>query len=190
MELSWPSQLRESAYEDFFSRLRKRECRVILDLSAGYDLVTFISTKGFEVSSIDTKKDVLDAARARRPIEISGGSDAFEAVICLGTFDYLPRDASPAFVSEIERLTKPGGLIFVSFAPVWAQDGEGKKGSPPKTVFDKKGNAFRRISGHLDSVVVYQTREIEVLFRRFRIVSLVTQTNGTRRLIATKKEPA
>lgn len=190
MELSWPSQLRESAYEDFFSRLKKRGCRSILDLSAGYDLVTFVSTKGFEVASIDTKKDVLEAGRAHRAIAIPEPSEAFEAVLCLGTFDYLPRDAAPALVSEIERLLKPGGLAFLSFAPVWAQNGEGKTGNAPRTVFDKKGNAFRHVSGHLDSVVIYQTREIEVLFRRFRIASIVTQTNGTRRLIAMKKELA
>jgi SAM-dependent methyltransferase len=187
MELSWPSQLRESAYEDFFSRLRKRGCRAILDLSAGYDLVTYVSGKGFEVSSIDTKKDVLDAGRAHRTIAIAEPSDAFEAVLCLGTFDYLARDVAPVLASEIERLLRPGGIVFLSFAPVWAQNGDAKGGAP-KTVFDGHGNAYRRVSGHLDSVVVYQTREIEGLFRRFRIVSLVTQTNGTRRLLATKKE--
>ena len=48
MRLTWQHQLAESAYDEFLSLLRRKKTDpALLDLSAGYDLVTKISAKGF-----------------------------------------------------------------------------------------------------------------------------------------------
>ena len=185
MELSWQNQLPENAYEEFFSRLRRKPSQTLLDLSAGYDLVTFFAGKGFSLCSIDSQKEILEAAKAHRKVAIDQPSASFEGVLCLGTFEYLPREAAPSFVAEIDRMLVTAGLAFVSFAPVWASTRA--RSNPLRTILGRRTDAYRRDSGRLGTFVVYQNREIEHLFRKFKIVSLVTQTNGARRLIAMKK---
>lgn len=185
MELTWQNQLPENAYEDFFSRLRKKENHRLLDLSAGYDLVTFFAGKGFSPCSLDTRKEVLDAAKNHRRVAIEQAAASFEGILCLGTYDYLPREAAPSFTAEIERILVPAGLAFVSFAPVWAT--QSLHSSPLRTFFDRRATAYRWDHGRFGTFVVYQNREIEHLFRKFKLASLVTQTNGARRLIAMKK---
>lgn len=185
MELTWQNQLPENAYEEFFSRLRKKESHRLLDLSAGYDLVTFFAGKGFSMCSIDTRKEVLDVAKNRRRVAIDQPDASFEGILCLGTFDYLSRDAAPGVAAEIERILTPAGLAFVSFAPVWAS--QALHSSPLRTFFDRRASAYRWDHGRFGTFLVYQNREIEHLFRKFKIASLVTQTNGARRLLAMKK---
>ncbi|MGH9442530.1 MAG: hypothetical protein ACRD16_09665 [Thermoanaerobaculia bacterium] len=185
MELTWQNQLPENAYEDFFSRLRKKEGRRLLDLSAGYDLVTFFAGKGFSLCSIDARKEILEGAKAHRRVMVEQPAGSFEGILCLGTFDYLVREAAPSLVSEIDRILVPTGLAFVSFAPVWAS--QGRQSRPLRTFLDRRATADRWDHGKYGSFLVYQNREIEHLFRKFKIASLVTQTNGARRLIAMKK---
>jgi hypothetical protein len=185
MELTWQNQLPEDAYEDFFARLRRKENRRLLDLSAGYDLMAFFAGKGFPLCSIDTRKEVLDGAKSRRRVAIEQAPESFEGILCLGTFDYLARDAAPSLAAEIERMLVPSGLVFVSFAPVWAS--QALHASPLRTFFDRRATAYRWDHGRFGTFVVYQNREIEHLFRKFKIGSLVTQTNGARRLIAMKR---
>ena len=185
MELSWQNQLPENAYEEFFSRLKKKSSHSLLDLSAGYDLVTFFAGKGFPLCSIDSQKEILEAAKAHRRVAIDQPSASFDGILCLGTFEYLPREAAPSLSAEIERMLVPTGLAFVSFAPVWASTRA--RSNPLHTILGRRTDAYRRDSGRLGTFVVYQNREIEHLFRRFKIVSFVTQTNAARRLIAMKR---
>jgi Methyltransferase domain len=185
MELSWQNQLPENAYEDFFSRLKKKASRTLLDLSAGYDLVTFFAGKGFSLCSIDARKEILEAGKTHRKVAIDQPSASFDAVLCLGTFDYLSREAAPSLAAEIERMLIPTGLAFVSFAPVWAS--QNTLSGALNSFSDRRANAYRRGHGRFGAFVVYQNREIEQLFQKFKIGSLVTQTNGARRLIAMKR---
>ena len=186
MRLTWQNQLAESAYDEFLALVRRRRPDpAILDLSAGYDLVTRISAKGVPVRTIDTRKEVLEAARGNRPLAIEQPSAAFDGIFCLGTFGFIPRPSAPHLASEIHRMLSPGGLAFVSFAPVWVHDPDDTRSV--RSFFDREGNLYRRDHGEFSTSVVYQNREIEALFRAFRIVALVTQTNGARRLTAMKE---
>ncbi len=186
MELSWQNQLPENAYDEFFSRLRKKPSHSLLDISAGYDLVTFFAGKGFSLCSIDSQKEILEAGKTNRKVAIDQPPASFDGLLCLGTFDYLARDAAPSLSAEIERLLVPTGLAFVSFAPIWASQ-NAVVVNPLKTLLGRRTNAYRRDHGRFGTFMVYQNREIEHLFRKFKIASLVTQTNGARRLIAMKK---
>ena len=186
MRLTWQHQLAESAYDEFLSLLRRRKTDpALLDLSAGYDLVTKISAKGFPVRSIDTKKEILEAARSKRPIVIDQPAGAFDGILCLGTFGFVTRESAPELSAEIRRLLAPSGLAFVSFAPVWVRDPDDTRSV--RSFFDTEGNLYHRDHGEFSTSVVYQNREIEALFRGFKIVALVTQTNGARRLTAMKE---
>jgi hypothetical protein len=186
MRLTWQNQLAESAYDEFLALLRRRKTDPsLLDLSAGYDLVTKISAKGIPVRSIDSRKEILEPARSKRTIAIDQPPGAFDGILCLGTFGFLNRQAAPELAEEIHRLLAPSGLAFVSFAPVWANDPNDTRSV--RTFFDREGNLYRRDHGEFSTFVVYQNREIEALFRNFKIVALVTQTNGARRLTAMKE---
>lgn len=186
MRLTWQNQLAESAYDDFLSLLKRRkDDPALLDLSAGYDLVTKISARGFSVRSIDARKEILEPARAKRPIAIEQPSGIFDGILCLGTFGFVGREAAPQLAREIGRLLVPTGLAFVSFAPVWVRDPDDTKSV--RSFFDAAGNLYHRDHGEFSTAVVYQNREIEALFRGFKIVALVTQTNGARRLTAMRE---
>ena len=186
MRLTWQNQLAESAYDDFLALVRRRRSDpAILDLSAGYDLVTRISARGFSVRSIDTRKEILEPAKANRPLAIEQPAESFDGILCLGTFGFVSRAAAPQLAAEIRRLLSPGGLAFVSFAPVWVNDPDDTRSV--RSFFDREGNLHRRDHGEFTSSVVYQNREIEALFKAFKIVALVTQTNGARRLTAMRE---
>jgi hypothetical protein len=185
MRLTWQNQLAESAYDEFLALLRRRKSDPsLLDLSAGYDLVTKISAKGIPVRSIDARKEILEPAKSKRTIAIDQPAAAFDGILCLGTFGFLSREAAPELAAEILRLLAPAGFAFVSFAPLWVRDTDDNR--TVRTFFDREGNLHRRDHGEFFTSVVYQNREIEALFRNFKIVALVTQTNGARRLTAMK----
>jgi len=186
MRLTWQNQLAESAYDEFLNLLRRRRSEpTLLDLSAGYDLVTKISAKGVPVRSIDARKEILEPAKAKKPVAIEQPDAAFDGILCLGTFGFILREAAPGLAAEIRRLLAPGGLAFVSFAPVWAKDPDDTRSV--RTFFDREGNLHHRDHGDFSTSIVYQNREIEALFRGFKIVALVTQTNGARRLTAMRE---
>lgn len=181
----WHSLISASAYDDFFGRLQKRRIREILDLSAGYDLLPFAAARGFSVTSVDTQRDVLQAAREGRPLCVDRPDGSAGSVLCVGTYSLLPRESAAAFTAEIERVLAARGLALLSFAPLWAPDRENRRSG--RTVFDRGGHVYHRDHGQVNRYVVYQTREIETLCRRLIIVSLVTQANGVRRVIVTRR---
>jgi SAM-dependent methyltransferase len=186
MRLTWQNQLAESAYDDFLALVRRRRADpALLDLSAGYDLVTKISAKGFSVRTLDTRTEILEPARANRPLALDQPAATFDGILCLGTFGFIPRPVAPQLASEIRRLLSPGGLAFVSFAPVWIHDPDDTRSV--RSFFDREGTLHRRDHGEFTSSVVYQNREIEALFKDFKIVAMVTQTNGARRLTAKRE---
>jgi len=181
----WHADLAADAYEEFFRRLKLRREQNLLDLSAGYDLISVAATQGLSVSTVDSQKEILEVARSRGKIALEAETGSYGGVLCVGTFSSLPREYGAALSAEIERVLVPGGLVFCSFAPLWARDPEGTHSV--RTFFDREGRVYRRDHGRFGSYVVYQNREIETLFRKMKLVSLVTQVNGARRLIAMKK---
>jgi len=185
MSSLWHAHIAPSSYDEFFELLKNRKDRTLLDLSPGYDLLSLAGTKGFSVASVDSREEILKAGKARRPIALSQPADAFSGVLCVGTFSYLPRESAPQLSRELGRVLSPGGIAFASFAPLWATDLDDTKSV--RTYFDRNGTAYRRDHGEFGAFVLYQTREIENLFRHMKILKLVTQTNGARRLIAMKK---
>ena len=186
MRLTWQNQLAESAYDVFLALVRRRHADpALLDLSAGYDLVTKISAKGFSVRTLDTRNEILEPSKSNRPLAIDQPTGAFDGILCLGTFGFIPRPAAPPLASEIRRMLAPSGLVFVSFAPVWVHDPDDTRSV--RSFFDRDGNLHRRDHGEFTTSVVYQNREIEALFKEFKIVALVTQTNGARRLTAMRE---
>jgi SAM-dependent methyltransferase len=185
MPAVWHAHVAASAFDDFFAMLKKKRDQTLLDLSPGYDLIPLAAARGFSVSSVDSKEEILAPAKARRRIALSQPENGFGAVLCVGTFSFLPRESAPDLAREIQRVLIPGGIAFASFSPLWASDPDDT--ASVRTYFDRTGISYRRDHGEFGAFVVYQTREIENLFRPMKILSLVTQTNGARRLVAMKK---
>lgn len=185
MPAVWHAHVAPAAYEEFFALLKKKRDQTLLDLSPGYDLIPMSASRGFSVSSVDSREEILNPARARRHIALAQPDESFGAVLCVGTFSFLPRESAPELAREIHRILVPAGIAFVSFSPLWSSDPDDTRSV--RTYFDRSGFAYRRDHGEFGTFVVYQTREIENLFRQMKLLSLVTQTNGARRLIAMKK---
>jgi SAM-dependent methyltransferase len=188
MDKSWHSDLPVEALEAFLQLLARRPEAPLLDLSAGYDLISLAAGSGLSVASIDCAREVLGAAREEDAIRLRLDDDSFGGVLCVGTFSRLPRSRAPELAAEIQRVLVPGGLAFASFAPAWERLSIGSR--EPRSEVVRSGLLYRRRATGPAPLVVYQTREIEEMFRRMKIVSLVTQINGARRLIARKRAPA
>jgi SAM-dependent methyltransferase len=177
MTSGWNSDLAPDAYDAFFARVRARPGAALLDVSAGYELVSLAAAGGLTVTSIDCPREILQAAKQGARIALPHPEDRFAGVLCAGTFYYLDREYAPVLAAEIERVLAPGGLALASFAPVAHFPPAGRTARRPE----------RRALLGPRPPVPYQNREIEGLFRGMKIVSLVTQVNGVRRLVAAKK---
>jgi len=188
MDKNWYADLPKEALEAFLTLLAKRPEASLLDLSAGYDLISIAAGRGFSVASIDCAREVLGAAREGEAIRLNLEDASFGGVLCVGTFSLLPRTRAPELAAEINRVLTPGGLAFASFAPAWERLSIGSR--EPRSEVLRSGLLYRRRSAGSAPLVVYQTREIEEMFRPMKIVSLVTQMNGARRLTARRKEAA
>lgn len=97
---------------------------VVLDAATGLGYGAEMLSDHFEhVTGIDLSKEALDYASAnyKRPIFQKGNVLAlpfsvnnFEAVFSIETLEHLAKKDLHVYLDELLRVTKPGGLIFIS----------------------------------------------------------------------------
>ncbi|MFA4889939.1 MAG: class I SAM-dependent methyltransferase, partial [Candidatus Omnitrophota bacterium] len=100
----------------------------ILDIGCGTGYyLNLISEKGFECLGIDHSESMLRQSRSIYPglnvqlgdaRKLSFKDDSFDAVISIETLRYFSNRDS--LIREIYRVTKPGGKIFVTAAPLFS----------------------------------------------------------------------
>ena len=105
------------------SRVRQRGAR-ILDIGCGAGLAAeALTRRGHEVLGIDAAREVIEAARAHAagqelPVRYQVGTPeqlgaaTFDVVTALEVVEHVAD--LRAFMATVSRLTRPGGLVFVS----------------------------------------------------------------------------
>ena len=109
--------------------LRRKNVRRVLDLGcgAGGDVV-YLAKQGFEVYGIDVAKEAVRVAkeslkenRLKANLEVGSiykelpyDDDFFDAVISIRVIHHAGIKDIQRLITEIKRISKPGGLIFVT----------------------------------------------------------------------------
>ncbi len=137
--LTWPEgQIEFVITQDAFSRHLPQDAR-ILDLGGGPGRWTiWLAQKGFRVTLADLSPNLLEIAKrkiqeydASKKVEEVVNVDAcdlhrwpdgaFDVVVCLGPFYHLTEPGMrTAAAQEINRVLKPGGLVFAAFMSVYS----------------------------------------------------------------------
>jgi len=137
--LTWPEgQIEFVITQDAFSRHLPQDAR-ILDLGGGPGRWTiWLAQRGFRVTLADLSPYLLEIARRKiqeygvnQQVEEVVNVDvcdlhrwpdgAFDVVVCLGPFYHLTEPGMrTAAAQEINRVLKPGGLVFAAFMSVYS----------------------------------------------------------------------
>jgi len=137
--LTWPEgQIEFAITQDAFSRHLPQDAR-ILDLGGGPGRWTiWLAQNGFRVTLADLSPNLLEIARRKiqeygvrqQVVEVVNidacdlhrwPDGAFDVVVCLGPFYHLTEPGMrTAAAQEINRVLKPGGLVFVAFMSVYS----------------------------------------------------------------------
>lgn len=105
----------------------------ILDVGCGTGhQVVDLTRSGFDAVGLEPASEMRNRARILNPeVRIEDGSitdlpfddSSFDGVIALEVLRYLPREDNLAAYREINRVLRPGGLIFLTMVNRWAFDG-------------------------------------------------------------------
>jgi ubiquinone/menaquinone biosynthesis C-methylase UbiE len=131
-------QIEFAITQDAFVRYLPQRAR-ILDLGGGAGRWTvWLAQKGYKVTFADLSPNLLEIARRKiheygvenqieeivncDACDLSHWPDAaFDVVLCLGPFYHITEPVSRVEVArEINRVLKPGGLVFAAFMPIYA----------------------------------------------------------------------
>lgn len=93
-------------------------CRVI-DVGGSGDLAAFLPGIVVETANVTADADVFC-----RGAEIHGSTAAYDVAVCLDTLEHVAVEYRAAFLDELRRLVRPGGLVLLHFpadgAGLWA----------------------------------------------------------------------
>jgi len=114
--------------EDFVHRLPDRASVLSLGSGPGRD-AELLFEYGLEVTSLDASVSMLEETEAKGfpsieadMLDIPCDDDSFDAVWAYTSLLHLPREDVPQALSEIERVLKPDGVLFLAM-----QEGEGDR---------------------------------------------------------------
>jgi 2-polyprenyl-3-methyl-5-hydroxy-6-metoxy-1,4-benzoquinol methylase len=110
-------------------RLREQNATTVLDLGCGTGRHTvYLAQQGFEVYGLDSAAEGIDQTTAwlqqvgltadlrlqdmTEPLPYAG--DSFDAVLSVQVIHHGRLETIQAVVAEIDRVTRPGGLVFVT----------------------------------------------------------------------------
>lgn len=98
------------------------EQRACLDVGCGIGVAEqFLVTQYGRVVGVDVSEKMLEQARKAVPqtefVHFNGGrlpfeDGGFDVTFCYCVFHHVPLTSLPDFVSEMKRVTRPGGLVF------------------------------------------------------------------------------
>lgn len=113
----------EAVIERYFPKNAK-----VLDMGCGYGrLARYLSDLGFDVSATDTSSAMLEQAKRNAPkcefrncrSELVWDDNTFDVAIIVTLLTSVPFDLEQRqIMSELRRVLKPGGCLFVSDLPL------------------------------------------------------------------------
>lgn len=186
---------------DVIRFLKKEKARRVLDLGCGSGRHTaLLAGAGFEVYATDISKEALKAAKkllrgrslkakfkeASCYEKFPFKDNFFDAVISTQVIHHNRRSKIKFCISEIERVLKPGGVLFVTVAGKKARGrmskgwphtdapwGSGMRGKVPKSKA-LGPNTFVPLEGKEKGIIhfLYNKKSMEQDFRNFEILDL------------------
>lgn len=116
--------------------LRHLKRGLILDIGCGPgNYAKPVTDQGYHYFGLDISPEMISEARRRfthlENADFSVGdaahlpfaSESVDGLLCLGMLEYVPREREAAYLNEMVRVLKPGGIIILSFlnarSPYW-----------------------------------------------------------------------
>lgn len=112
--------------------MNKHKLRSVLDVGCGTGrLVNYLNDQGFQSIGIDPSKQAITLARKENKQSILQQASAtnlpfkknsFDIITSISVIEHLPKKAEKKFISEIKRILKSKGIIFLvtpNFSAPW-----------------------------------------------------------------------
>lgn len=167
---------------DFLQRLKSRSRPRLYDVGpAPGGNIVFFAGQGLRVY-VDADRDHRIAGSAPNLEHLA--EDDFDAALLWDLLDFLPTARAEAFVAELSKALKPGGLVFLLSSTSRA---EGAR--PVHTYFVEAGGRLsaRPVEGALASRIRRENREIISLFPKYENVSVHLLRSGMREILLKRR---
>lgn len=121
----------------FLSVFQENDVVRVCDAACGFGAYSaMLAANGYRVSAFDSSKTsvlitkqllnrnnlIFDDVVLSDICKINFSDQAFDAVVAHAVIDHLDTASATTALSELHRITKPGGLIYVSFDPLEPDD--------------------------------------------------------------------
>ncbi|MGF7034388.1 SAM-dependent methyltransferase [Paenibacillus mucilaginosus] len=144
--------------ERFLARLRKDQCRTLLEIGAGAGVDgAYFAAQGLNVTCTDLSPAMVQSCRERGlqaqvmdfyALELP--DDAFDALYAMNCLLHVPKADFGGVLSELARVLKPGGLFYMGLYGGREAEGpwEGDWCDPPRFFsFHTDRELVRRVEG-------------------------------------------
>ncbi len=176
--------------------LLKHDAKTVLDLGCAIGRLSMLmAAQGLEVYGLDASDKAVAFARRWAEDEqmpnvhfelgvattLPYASGFFDAVVANAVLDHLPFSEAEKAVREIEAVLKPGGILFASF------DGQNDQEEQPFRSLEDGTRVY--INGKQRGLIwrYYTDDEVHALLMAFEILSLHTDDDGARVVVAVSR---
>jgi SAM-dependent methyltransferase len=177
----------------FLEEFHRRGVSSVCDAACGFGAYSaMLSANGFSVSGFDVSQTAVNLTtellkQNNLPFETYRTCDiccidfpdaSFDAVVAHAVLDHLPTKGIPTAISELCRITKNNGLIYLSFDPLEPDDLE----EPHEVMSD---GSFLYVGGGRDGLLFhyYYEEEIQFLLQDRTILQWRENSSGERQLL-------
>ena len=183
----------------FLDVFRKHGVVAVCDAACGFGAYgAMLAANGFRVSLFDIAKNSVELSqtlfrqeglpaedwRVCDICQITHPSDTFDAVVAHAVIDHLTLERAKKALAELTRITKPGGLLYLSFDPLEEDDL-----SEPHDVLPD--GSFLYTSGSRNGLLFhpYFGEDIPTLLQGRKIVYSRTNARGEREYVLQTENP-
>jgi SAM-dependent methyltransferase len=181
----------------FLEEFHRRGVSAVCDAACGFGAYSaMLSANGFSVSGFDVSQNAVNlttellnrnnlahvAYRVCDICNIDFPDASFDAVVAHAVLDHLPVKDVQRAISELCRITKNDGLIYLSFDPLEPDDLE----EPHE---DMPDGSFLYVGGGRDGLLFhhYSDEEIRSLLQERTILQWRENSRGEREILLIKK---
>lgn len=182
----------------FLSVFQKRNVSRVCDAACGFGAYgAMLAANGYRVSGFDASSAAVSITKRlfeRNNLEfdqyivcdicrIAFPDQWFDATVAHAVLDHLDTNSAKEAVIELLRITKPGGLVYISFDPLDKDD----LAEPHKELPD---GSFLYTSGARSGLLFhyYSDQDIHTLFADNPIIHWNLNNRGEREIILSKEE--
>ena len=167
---------------DFLSRLKNRVKPRLYDLGpAPGGNIVFFAGQGLRVY-VDAERDHRTAGSPPDLGHLAEGD--FEAAVLWDVIDFIPKDPAAVFASQLARVIRPGGLVFLLSSTARTDEPV-----PIQVYYIRSGGIIeaRPVEGATARRIRRENRDLEMLFRDFTTISVHLLRSGMRELVIRRR---